>query len=204
MARNALQNCAYLYVVHEREFIHQRKDVYKVGYTTNIIQRMSQYPKGSVAVSIRAVPRSKAGLAETMLLAACRKNQHLMPRRDIGAEYFEGSLTVISELVAMAGMPYYEEEEATDVDMVDVEPHEDDRFRAFMLACCDGCADAKEPTSRLLAAYHAWAAAMGVPGKMDYKRLGAQMTRMGYQVKVVRHQGKRTNCYMGVRLNVAT
>lgn len=103
MARNALQNSAYLYVVHEREFIHQQLNVYKVGYTTNIVQRMAQYPKGSRALVVRAVPRSHADVAEAMLLAACRKSQHLKQRRDVGAEYFEGPFTTINSLINMVG-----------------------------------------------------------------------------------------------------
>lgn len=73
LVRNALQNSAYLYIVYEREFIRLKQDVYKVGYTENIKQRMSQYPKGSIAMAIFAVPAAKAVLAETAMLAMCRK-----------------------------------------------------------------------------------------------------------------------------------
>lgn len=102
MARSAQQNCSYLYIVHEREFIRHHIEVYKVGYTSNLSQRMCQYPKGSIALMMVAVPRSKAQTAEAMLLAACRKAAQLKQRRDIGAEYFEGPIAVIMELVCMA------------------------------------------------------------------------------------------------------
>jgi hypothetical protein len=73
-----------------------KQDVYKVGYTENIKQRMSQ----SIAMAIFAVPAAKAVLAETAMLAMCRKE--LKARRDIGTEYFEGQFTVLRDIVGMA------------------------------------------------------------------------------------------------------
>lgn len=37
----------YLYVIQEREFVRSDEDVYKVGRTYNVAQRLSQYPRGS-------------------------------------------------------------------------------------------------------------------------------------------------------------
>ena len=97
MARSALQNTAYLYLVLEREFLQAGKDVVKAGRTANLVQRMSQYPKASVALAAFPVARDDADVAEAALLGALRKR--FKERRDLGLEYFEG---VIPAMVALA------------------------------------------------------------------------------------------------------
>lgn len=37
----------YIYIVITREFFNSNQNVYKIGKTGNIIQRLSAYPKGS-------------------------------------------------------------------------------------------------------------------------------------------------------------
>ena len=38
---------AWIYLIHEREFIKEKKHIYKIGRTKNIAKRLTQYPKGS-------------------------------------------------------------------------------------------------------------------------------------------------------------
>ena len=75
----------FLYVIHLREFVNARQDVWKVGRTRELQRRLSQYPKGSRPIASNAVDYPVT--AEAALLAALRLRFRC--RRDIGAEYFE-------------------------------------------------------------------------------------------------------------------
>lgn len=75
-----------------------------------------------------------------------------------------------------------------------------DSFGEFLSACCDIDEDAKEPTSRMLAAYRTWALDAGVDGKMDSKRLSSIMRLKGFDKRVLRWNGANSNCYVGVCL----
>ena len=77
-----------LYMIQEREFINTSEPVYKVGKTTQTVnKRLICYPKGSELLFTLKV--SDCHSSETGLLAALRAN--FKERKDIGREYFEGS-----------------------------------------------------------------------------------------------------------------
>lgn len=85
----------YLYIIHLREFINSGQEIYKVGRTTDIFRRFNQYPKGSKLLCV--FPTKDPIMHEKLMLhKLCNKFKN---RRDIGAEYFEGSLISIMNII---------------------------------------------------------------------------------------------------------
>jgi hypothetical protein len=77
----------YIYLLQEREFIKTGEDVYKIGKTTQDIQkRMQGYPKGSKLVFV--MPCTDCHETEKKLLKIFREKYARC--KDIGAEYFKG------------------------------------------------------------------------------------------------------------------
>jgi hypothetical protein len=87
-----------VYGIIEREFRATNKPVVKIGKTSRpIMQRLSAYPKGSIVVFLMHVQAGMEDVVEALILTGARKM--FKPRRDIGAEYFEGD---IGEIIALA------------------------------------------------------------------------------------------------------
>lgn len=86
----------YLYIIHEREFIKTNENVFKFGRTFDIFTRFHQYPKGSKL--ILSVNSNNPVAHERIILDALRT--HFCNRRDIGAEYFECSLSKMISMVS--------------------------------------------------------------------------------------------------------
>jgi hypothetical protein len=78
----------FIYLIHVREFLHKNECVYKIGRTEHLLQRMTQYPKGSKLLFCMNVHDCK--LAERDLLKLLARQQKV--RVDIGDEYIEGIL----------------------------------------------------------------------------------------------------------------
>jgi hypothetical protein len=81
-------NTGFLQIKHlkEREHIRCGDAVCKLGFTTNFAARMRAYPNGSlVLLSVRVSDGRKC---ERIVLRAFA--EFFTPRRNIGAEYFEG------------------------------------------------------------------------------------------------------------------
>ena len=84
-----------LYLIHVREFLNKGENVFKVGRTENLTQRMSQYPKGSkLLFCMDAIDCRKAENEVISILA-----QDFKLRRDLGREYIEGDLERIIETI---------------------------------------------------------------------------------------------------------
>jgi len=78
----------HIYILCEREFAERGTPIYKVGRTTNINRRFSQYPKGSeMLLSVRV---GQVNETEKQLLGIFRTDY--IARTDIGSEYFEGDV----------------------------------------------------------------------------------------------------------------
>lgn len=75
-----------IYIVWLREYVLSKKNVYKIGNTGNIFQRMRNHPKGSKLLYMSITPHSK--IIETGLIALFKT--HFIWRTDLGREYFEG------------------------------------------------------------------------------------------------------------------
>lgn len=81
-----------IYLLREREFARLNEDVYKIGRSKNIKNRMNNYPKGSSIELMMGCQDSVA--VEKSLLDIFRKK--FIPKTEYGAEYFYGDkLTMI-------------------------------------------------------------------------------------------------------------
>ena len=81
----------FIYLIHVREFLHKNECVYKIGRTDHLLQRITQYPKGSKLLFCMNVNDNR--LAERDLLNILARQYKI--RVDIGAEYIEGALDSI-------------------------------------------------------------------------------------------------------------
>lgn len=111
----------YIYLLQEREFISLRTPVYKIGRTGHHPnQRLSKYPKDSELHVVVGVDDHL--LAESRLLKKFRGM--FIRREDIGAEYFEGDLFKMKEIIVKYSLGNFENEEV-DIE-VKVEPTKED------------------------------------------------------------------------------
>lgn len=86
----------YIYLLREREFINCNRELYKIGRTGHHVnQRLGKYPKSSELFIVIQVDNQL--LAESTLLRKFRKE--FDNRTEIGAEYFEGDLTKMKEII---------------------------------------------------------------------------------------------------------
>lgn len=82
-----IKSSGYLYMIRLREFIKTGENVYKVGKTTQELnKRIRSYPKQSELILAVKVGDCHAG--ERRLLESMRK--YFILRTDYGSEYFEG------------------------------------------------------------------------------------------------------------------
>lgn len=79
------------YIVQEREFKKTRECVYKIGKTQDISTRMKAYPKESVIFCVRF--SKDCHQTEKNLIESFDKK--FKCRRDIGREYYSGSISVM-------------------------------------------------------------------------------------------------------------
>lgn len=77
----------HIYLIHEREFITTNKNIYKIGRSTNISNRMMNYPKGSNILLILHV--SNCTSIENIIKKEF--NDKYILRKEYGLEYFEGN-----------------------------------------------------------------------------------------------------------------
>lgn len=77
----------HIYLIHEREFITTNKHIYKIGRSTNISNRMLNYPKGSNILLILHV--SNCTLLEKLIKKEF--NDKYILRKEYGLEYYEGN-----------------------------------------------------------------------------------------------------------------
>ena len=62
----------FIYLIQEREFVNSGENVFKVGRSSQLINRISSYPKGSNVIF--AVKVSDAVIAETSVLQKPRNS----------------------------------------------------------------------------------------------------------------------------------
>ena len=79
----------YNYIIHEREAIRMNENVYKIGRSHDVSQRLRQYPKGSKLLHCRKTTDQL--LSEKILLKVFQSQ--FTQRLDLGTEYFEGDLS---------------------------------------------------------------------------------------------------------------
>ena len=75
----------HLYVIKEREFIKTKENIFKIGKTINIVNRMPQYPKQS-RVYIMFYSTNIDDMEKYIIE---QFDKRFTKRVDIGAEYYE-------------------------------------------------------------------------------------------------------------------
>jgi hypothetical protein len=81
-------SAGYIYILCEREFITTGQNVYKIVMTGNVVQRMGQYPKGSLLLFTQYTDNVQS--TERSLINMF--NAEFKARQDIGSEYFQGDV----------------------------------------------------------------------------------------------------------------
>ena len=76
----------FMYILQEREFIVTKQNVYKLGITKSLHNRINAYPKGSKIFCVMPVEDDP----EIKFLHKFR--ERFISRADIGSEYFEGDI----------------------------------------------------------------------------------------------------------------
>jgi hypothetical protein len=111
-----MSNKGYVYIILPREFRRQRENVVKIGCTNDFINRFSQYPKGSLGLYFQYVDDCRK--EERKIIQALKEN--FIHRKDLGKEYFEGSLKhivhVVHETVEIFEQVYDDDEDVLAVD----------------------------------------------------------------------------------------
>jgi hypothetical protein len=92
----------YIYLLMEREFLKYGEDVFKIGRSENLEQRMKQYPNGSAMLMACSVRDDK--MAEKAIQKAFEAD--FVHRKDIGREYFEGKPGLIFAAFNRCSLPF--------------------------------------------------------------------------------------------------
>ena len=82
-------DCYYIYIIQEREFIRLKEKTYKVGITQDIISCYSEYPKSSKLIYTRICDIN----FEKEIFKILREK--FIQKREYGTEYFEGDYNEI-------------------------------------------------------------------------------------------------------------
>jgi hypothetical protein len=85
----------FIYIIHEREFVNSGNNIYKIGKTKSIKNRMSGYSKNSDILDITSVENCLE--AERYLIYKFK--DHYINRTDIGNEYFQGDVSSMVKLI---------------------------------------------------------------------------------------------------------
>jgi uncharacterized C2H2 Zn-finger protein len=78
----------YIYIIHPAQCINM--NIYKIGRTKNIINRVKQYPKGSELLFTITCKNSR--LIESKILNYLRDNKNYINAKEHGLEYFQCNL----------------------------------------------------------------------------------------------------------------
>jgi phage/plasmid-associated DNA primase len=86
----------HVYLLIKKEFIDDRLSIYKIGRTNQkpAWKQLQQYPEGSVPILLIAVNDSK--LVKKSIKEKLKDTDGIKHRLDLGQEYFEGNVSVIS------------------------------------------------------------------------------------------------------------
>jgi hypothetical protein len=82
----------HLYLIKEREFIKTNENIYKIGKTTNIKNRMPSYPKDSRVYLIYYCATNIHEVEKALIEAF---DKQFKKRTDIGAEYYETDQDIV-------------------------------------------------------------------------------------------------------------
>jgi predicted RNase H-like nuclease (RuvC/YqgF family) len=86
LSNNQLITNEYIYIVHERTFVLTNVNIYKIGKTKNIKNRMNNYTKGSILLF--TIPCIDSNKLEKIILNYLKQNDKYIQVKDYGNEYF--------------------------------------------------------------------------------------------------------------------
>jgi hypothetical protein len=91
-SNNKLHNkLEYIYIIHPIQCINL--NIYKIGRTSNIINRFKQYPKGSELLF--TIPCNNSKLLEQKILNYCKNNIKYEQIKKYGNEYFKCNINLL-------------------------------------------------------------------------------------------------------------
>ncbi len=79
-------NTEYIYIVHERTFVKTNSNIYKIGKTKNIKNRLNGYSKGSKLLF--TIPCIDSTIMEKIILKYLKENNKYIQAKEYGNEYF--------------------------------------------------------------------------------------------------------------------
>ena len=83
----------YIYIIHERTFVELNANIYKIGKTKNIKNRLNGYSKGSKLLF--TIPCNDCSRMETIILNYLKSNNNYIQAKEYGNEYFICDLNIL-------------------------------------------------------------------------------------------------------------
>lgn len=108
----------YIYLLHTREFINAKKNIYKVGKTSKEnLCRFNQYPKGSKLL-LQTIC-SNCNICESKILKIF--NKKFIKAKEIGNEYFEGNYLEMIDIIntIVKNEYYYDDKEMEEMEKIE-------------------------------------------------------------------------------------
>ena len=88
-----INNTDYIYIIHERTFVKTNANIYKIGKTKNIKNRLNGYNKGSKLLF--TIPCNDCSRMETIILNYLKSNNNYIQAKEYGNEYFICDLNIL-------------------------------------------------------------------------------------------------------------
>ena len=86
-------NNEYIYIIHERTFVKTNANIYKIGKTKNIKNRLNGYSKGSKLLF--TIPCIDSTIMEKIILKYLKENNKYIQAKEYGNEYFICELNIL-------------------------------------------------------------------------------------------------------------
>ena len=86
ISNKELNNTEYIYIIHERTFVKTNANIYKIGKTKNIKNRLNGYSKGSKLLF--TIPCIDSTIMEKIILKYLKENNEYIQAKEYGNEYF--------------------------------------------------------------------------------------------------------------------
>ena len=84
-----------LYLLQEERFIESNKNIYKIGRSSNIYNRVNSYENGTIVYLIIECNNSEKNEAELIKIF----NKEFKNIKYYGSEYFQGELLIMKNLI---------------------------------------------------------------------------------------------------------
>jgi hypothetical protein len=91
-----IENTQFIYILKEREFVKSDKEIYKLGKTRSLTNRMGDYPKGSKIKLVYPCNNDIDNVEKELIKRFDEQFEH---QCDIGREYYKGDLDSMIQIV---------------------------------------------------------------------------------------------------------